>query len=154
MNPQPKFAIATGLNLLITVPPGHRQAKTQLTGASISEPSYTLYRAKNPVSLSTAGFLQEPRTSDTSTILSDNTGGLRGSLMKGPANLLGDITPLATFNSTTMQGFTEVFVIGGTANGQVSLGSIPEANCTRIGNLSTTNQNLDIQTVPSGFGDL
>lgn len=151
MNPQPKFAIATGLNLSITVPPGHRQAKIQLTGASISEPSYTLYRAKNPVSLSAAGFLQELQTSSTSTILSDNTGGLRGSFMEGPANLLGDIIPLATFNSTTMQGFTEVFVIGGTANGQVSLGSIPEVDWTRIGNTWTTNQNLDIQSVPGGF---
>src|SRR5207244_8946503 len=131
MNPQPKFAIATGLNLLITVPPGHRQAKIQMTGASISEPSYTLYRAKNPVSLSTAGFLQEPRTSDTSTILSDNTGGLRGSLMKGPANLLGDIIPLAAFNSTTSHSFTAVFVIRGGANGPVRLRAIPAAHCTR-----------------------
>ena len=151
MNPQPKFAIATGFNLSITVPPGHRQAKIQLTGASISEPSYTLYRAKNLVSLSAAGFLQEPRTSDTSTILSDNTGGLRGSLMKGPANLLGDLIPLAAFNSTTSQSFTEVFVIGGGANGPVSLGSIPEANWTRIGSTWTTNQNLDAQNVPAGF---
>ena len=150
-NPQPKFALATGFNLSITVPPGHRQAKIQLTGASISEPTYILYRAKSPVSLSAAGFLQEFQTSSTSTILSDNTGGLRGSFMEGPANLLGDIIPLATFNSTTMQGFTEVFVIGGTANGQVSLGSIPEADWTRIGNTWTTNQNLDIQSVPAGF---
>src|SRR5437667_10135228 len=104
MNPQPKFAIATGLNLSITVPPGHRQAKIQLTGASSSEPSYTLYRAKNPVSLSAAGFLQELQTPSTSTTLSDNTDGLRGSFMQGPANLLRAVIPLATVNSITIQG--------------------------------------------------
>jgi len=149
-NPQSKFALATGFTLSILVPPGAPQVTIQLVGASLTAPSHVTYHVPGEVSLSAAGFLQQ-QTLGALIILSDDAGNLIGSYKMQDPEYSTSIIPLRAFTSTANQSVTRIFSIGATNAEPSSITLAVESGWTPLRGKWTTNQNLAVQTVPSGF---
>ena len=152
-NPQSKFAVANGFTLSMTIPAGPKTASILLTPASIFEPSYKKYKTPLVLSLADAGFLQAPEVPGSTTILSNEAGGMIGTYQRGNG-VSTDILSLGAFDSTAEENLTEAFVFGGDWGSAAIWGSASIAPWTSLESNWVTNENLVIQSVPRGFESL
>lgn len=146
-----KFAFATGLNITLTIPPGHPSATIVLSRVSLMEPPETIYRSAGAVPVASNGFIDQPSVSGM--VLTDGSGRLVGQYEPLIGTPTSTTVPLASFATGGNNTFDRVVIAAANAQ-ETSLTVFEHMDSALLANTWTTNEALYTQPLAGSFHGL